>query len=111
MNQLLKYCRYYKSEEKCPESIEKIQMGTIWFYEQLWVESDELRDKNGYNTREYIAHGMQDFNTDDGTPLTLKALLYNRHTHWCGGFEIENDKRSFMEWYNKYYIGKSQPNP
>ena len=107
-NELIKYCRYYKGEKKCPESIVKKEMSNIWYYEQLWVEREEFRDETTFNTVEYVHYGMKDFNADDGTPLTLKALLFNRHTHWCGGYGRESDTKNFIEWYNNYYIALSK---
>ena len=107
MNELIQQCRYYQGEEQCPKSIEKKGISNIWFYEQLWVEREELRDENGYNALGYISDGLEDFNQDDVTPITLKALLYNRHTHWCGGYGIESDTKSFKKWYEENYKGQS----
>ncbi|HZK96502.1 MAG TPA: hypothetical protein VFC67_20035 [Prolixibacteraceae bacterium] len=104
MNDLIKQCRYYKEEVECPESIKEKGMSTIWYYEQIWVEREELRDEGHFNIIEYIRAGLKDFNTDDGTPLTLKSLLYNRYTHWSGGYGIESDTRNFKDWYLNNYI-------
>lgn len=104
MNDLIKYCRYYKGEKECPESINEKGKSNIWFYEQIWVEREDLRDENEYNTLEYIRAGLKDFNVDDGSPLTLKALLFNRHTHWCGGYGLESDTKNFKEWYINNYL-------
>ncbi|MCK9436101.1 MAG: hypothetical protein M0Q12_02700 [Synergistaceae bacterium] len=102
---LIKYCRYYKGEKECPESIKAKEASSSWFYEKLWVERDELRAEKGYNTTGYIQYSMQDFNADDGFPITLNALLFNRHCHWSG-YGMENDKKQFIEWYLKHYLGK-----
>ncbi len=108
MNNLIQYCRYYKGEKKCPKKIEQYGMATIWYYEQLWVERDDLRDENGFNTGEYIHYGLKDFNTNDGTPITLKSLLFNRHNHWSGGYGMESEVKKFKEWYNNSYIALSK---
>ncbi len=104
MNDLLKHCRYYKGETEAPPEINEEGKAVFWYYEQLWVEREEFRDENNYNTQEYINFGLQDFNKDDGTPLTLKAILFNRHCHWSGGYGIENDIKTFKEWYKSYYL-------
>lgn len=104
MNELLKYCRYYKGETEAPPEINEEGKANFWYYEQLWVEREEFRDENNYNTQEYINFGLADFNKDDGTPLTLKAILFNRHCHWNGGYGIENDIKTFKEWYKSYYL-------
>lgn len=102
MEDLIKYCRYYKGEEFCPEDISKDENESLWYYEQLWVKRDELRDEKGYNTTGYIDYGLKDINDDDGVPITLKALLFNRYCHWSGGYG--NDVEGFKKWYKKYYL-------
>lgn len=103
MNELIQQCRYYKGENECPKSIEEKGMATIWFYEQIWVEREELRDENGYNALGYFSDGLKDFNRNDGTPMTLKALLFNRYSHWSGGYE--NLAEGFKKWHERNYIG------
>lgn len=102
MNDLIKHCRYYKGEDDCPEDISKVGNGLLWEYEQFWVIRDEFRDEKGYNTTGYIYYGLKDFNADDGVPITLKALLFNRYCHWCGGYG--NDAEEFKEWYKNYFL-------
>ena len=58
MNELLKFCRYYKGETEVPPKINKKGKAILWNYEQLWVERDEFRDENNYNTQEYINFGL-----------------------------------------------------
>ena len=105
MNELIQQCRYYKGEEQCPKSIEKKGRGTIWHYEQMWVEREELREENNGHLNEYNRYGLKDFNVDDGTHITMKALLFNRYSHWSGGYENLAD--GFREWYDNKYIGQS----
>lgn len=104
MKALIKQCLYYKGEKECPKSIDEIGMGNIWNYEQMWVEREELRDEN--KLAEYIRAGLKDFNADDGTHITMKALLFNRYEHWSGGYG--NTAENFREWYKGYYIGESK---
>lgn len=102
MNNLIKYCRYYKGEEECPESIKRQHNQSLWYYEQVWATVEMHRDENGGDVLGYIHYGLQDFNADDGTPITLKALLFNRYCHWSGGYG--NDAENFKKWYLKYYL-------
>ena len=104
MINLITHCRYYKGEEECPQIIIDNDCWSNWNYEKMWVEREDLRDEKSDRTEQYIEHGLKDFNTDDGTPFTLKALLYNRHSHWCGGYGTENDVASFKEWYLTSYL-------
>lgn len=103
MKELIQQCRYYQGEEQCPESIAKKGMSQIWVYEQMWVEREGLRDENHWHINEYNQNGLKDFNVDDGTHITMKALLFNRYSHWSGGYENLGD--GFREWYERNYIG------
>ena len=38
---------------------------------------------------------------EDGTPLTLKAILCQRFHHWGSGYETPED---FKNWYEWFYI-------
>ncbi len=105
MKDLIAKCRYYKGEDECPESLFEKNVSSNWTYEKIWVQNDDMRDENNFNMLGYLDNGLKDFNADDGTPITLKALLYNRHTHWCGGYGVDVDVANFKEWYlTTYYI-------
>lgn len=104
MNELIKKCRYYKGEKECPSSLEKQGVSSIWYYEKIWTEREDLIDETGVNTREYISVGLEGFNVNDGVPISLKALLFNRQSHWTGGYGMENDVKSFKEWYFNSYL-------
>ncbi|OWK72777.1 hypothetical protein CBW16_13050 [Flavobacteriaceae bacterium JJC] len=106
MQDLLEKCLYYKGEESCPAELKALGYNGIWYYEMLWVERDDLRDENGFNMLEYKHYGLTPFNENDGTPMTLKALLFNRHMHWTGGWGPENDVKSFKQWYLENYLAK-----
>jgi hypothetical protein len=68
----------------------------------VWANSETDRDEKGCNTTEYIAYGMKEFNADDGVPITLKAMLFNRYCRGNGG-GVENEKEHFKKWYQKLY--------
>ena len=65
-------------------------------YEEYWVrfhfdESDYLTTE----TINYIKEGLGNFCADDGVPVSMKALLYNRFCHWrwC------ETPDTFRSWY------------
>ncbi|MBK8884491.1 MAG: hypothetical protein IPN67_19685 [Bacteroidales bacterium] len=91
--------KYFKGEKKCPKALTKAGKELFWLYEMKWVEFDG--DYDGFG--EYEGNGLSDFEKDDGVPLTLKRLLFNRYMHWSGyGPESIPD---FKEWYIRSYRG------
>ena len=44
---------------------------------------------------DYIDANLSEFEMGDDTPLSLKALLFNRYSHWLGGHGIEEDVKNF----------------
>jgi hypothetical protein len=104
MNELLRYCRYYKGEDDAPSEINQSEDASLWSYEKLWVEREELHGENSCNIIEYARYGLENFNKEDGVPMTLKALLFNRHSHWAGGYGKDEEMTAFKEWYNSFYL-------
>ena len=49
---------------------------------------------------EYMRQGLLDFEEFDGTPLLLKALLFNRYEHW-----LEGTPEEFKRFYKERYVG------
>lgn len=81
-------CRYFNGEEKVPESIPEHKQ-LFWFYEECWVRfilnKDEiLQESITYYSEVYDLPNLLP-DSIDGTPISLKALLFNRYDHW-GGF-------------------------
>jgi hypothetical protein len=71
----------------------------LWFYEHFWVDEYEKENtKDWFEANEYYANDLKDFEPFDGTPIELKALLWNRYEHWTSG-RLED----FKQWYLKYY--------
>lgn len=101
LEDIIKQCRYYKGQKKCPANAPSL----FWNYERIWVEwTLEAENENSEGARElkamlkrYKDVHLENFQEDDGIPITLKAFLFNRYEHWTegGGFE---------EWYQKNYI-------
>lgn len=96
---LISLCRYYKGEKENEYAEEK---SMFWSYEKAWVNF-MLNDETGreyYNLiSEYDAYGLSDFDKDDSTPKSLKALLFNRYSHW-----LRPDIKGFKEWYKSSYM-------
>ena len=48
---------------------------------------------------DYIRCGLGDFSKFDDTPITLKAILFNRYTKYNEMIDVDG----FKNWYNKVY--------
>lgn len=100
--EMLKYCRYYNGEKECPFKDGMKPM--FWEYEKIWLEhmlleEEEMKDFLADLWSDYKRAGLELFAQDDGVPLGLKTLLYNRFDHWAqGGAE------DFKEWYTRVYL-------
>ena len=93
MEELIKLCRYYGVEGGD-------QKNTVaCFYEEKWVN-----DGGSFPTDEYIEFGLEEFNIDDGVPISLKAMLFNRYKISNGYYN--NMTEMFKDWYIKFYLGK-----
>lgn len=94
---LLRFCRHYKGQEHNPDP-----QDSVWRYERFWVEMS-MSDTPDFSCQldEYIEAGLTDFNSYDGTPLTLKAVLYNRFMQQAEGMASTDD---FKRWYDTFYI-------
>ena len=95
--ELIRFCRYYKGENECPKGIKE----SFWNYEKKWVDLS-MRSENHFSNmiHDYISYGLREFEQMDNTPVTLKALLFNRYCHW-NIISIQG----FKEWYMKEYHG------
>ncbi len=51
---------------------------------------------------DFIGLGLGDFSNDDGVPLSLKALLFNRFAKSC--YSMQSAVEPFMEFYRQYYF-------
>lgn len=98
---LMEQCRFYSDEDTAPR-FEQPNGALLWDYERRWVEwtleSDSIITTVLVN---YLAEGLSDFEKEDGTPVTLKALLYDRYVHWSSfGEEVQDN---FRAWYVEEY--------
>ena len=111
--ELLKACRYYHGEEDSPFE-ERLSVCNsldlrkelelkhwFWTYEQIWVGSH-------YSSKNYLQQieeegkqlNLENLLPKDNTPLSLKALLHNRHLKDGGTLE------SFKLLYKEYRQSK-----
>lgn len=125
-NWILIFCGYYKGESEDPfgkrlkqqeasgsdtlsaELRTRLQTASgFWFYEERWVMFTLDHECGHSYCRHYLRDGLEDFLKDNGTPMTLKALLHNRYMHWGGDYEhIDAFKKWYLEHYEKYRDSK-----
>ncbi len=77
-------------------------------YEENWVmfhfdDSDYLLNE----TLSYIKEGLGDFHANDGVPISMKAILYNRFCHW-GWAETPDTFRSWYDSINYTNVGSNK---
>lgn len=93
----LKCCKHFNVEHKDSECNNQL----LNDYEVKWIEFKSTDDGRAllidYIT-EYICYGLLLFNDYDKTPLSLKALLFNRYCHWNSA-----DTEGFKNWYTINY--------
>ena len=93
--QLILDCRIYDGSEnpKFPG-----------YYEECWIRFHDTHEEYlDAVTQEYISAGLKDFSSDDGTPISLKAVLFNRYIHWGNPYNYEEECQGFKKWYISEY--------
>lgn len=93
------FCRYYKGENECP--FKDNDKSFLWNYERAWVYDMANNTSLADNIGEYIACGLTDFSDEDGVPLSLKAVLFNRFAK--SFHSMESAVVPFMAFYKHYY--------
>ena len=93
---LLDFCSYYGAE-----NVTEVDDDFNMFcnYEQVWVNKLSRWDYSLSELNEYIHYGLEEFNKDDGVPMTLKVILFNRYMHWSYGGDVEGFKRWYLTNY------------
>lgn len=101
---LIALCLYYKGEDECPFKDEN----KIWFwrYESWWYEQTALSNDAGCERispflDEYLQAGLSGFEPYDNTPITLKAVLFNRYCKYAERVDIEGFKRFYLDEYKR----------
>jgi hypothetical protein len=104
-NDLIDQCRFYRGEKICPDGFKDPQKWYLWFFESRWVEMYEANSEilENYIIEYTSMPGLSSFEDQDGTPTSLKALLFNRYAE--GFWSMINAVPNFMEWYVKAYQG------
>lgn len=98
---LIDKCRYYKGEETCPESLKEAGKEYLWFYESKWVELNGQYEGN----REYEDNDLASFEKDDGVPISLKRMLFNRYIQ--DTWSVKEAIPLFKTWYKEQYKGSN----
>lgn len=100
---LIPFCRYFKGEKQPPKGVNE----RFWEYEQAWVRMSENPKEGSANFNilsnyldYYLRSGFGTFDNDDNVPITLKALLLDRYTHFNECTE------GFTDWYRRTYKNK-----
>lgn len=95
---LLKFCRYYHGEKDNPYEGNEAM---LWDYERVWVR--EMMKDNSFSEylSDYLIYGLRDFSKFDHTPITLKALLFNRYAR--GAYSMQDAVEGFKDFYKIYY--------
>ncbi len=93
------FCHYYKGENESPFT-EK-EKSFLWDYEQAWVDAMVNEKSLEEYIGDYVLYGLGDFSNDDGVPLSLKALLFNRYAKSC--HSMQSAVEPFKEFYKQYY--------
>ena len=101
------HCRYYKGEKDNPFDGIDQNKAMLWGYERDWVHQ-LLKGKSNspFSSAldEYIMFGLDGFEKTDDTPITLKAMLFNRYAK--GSYSMADAVESFKGFYHKYYTKK-----
>ena len=95
-------CRVYNGEDSCPNN----QNALIWGYERHWVMHPEAK-WTGEIEEMHRLRLDKFMKEDDGTPLTLKAQLFNRYAHWVGFY---NGGEGYVKWYTDFYLSIGKTN-
>lgn len=107
---LIKSCRYYRGETENP--FRSGDKSMFWDYERKWVELSIDGIAHGENSAssqtlgemldDYLTAGLAQFEMQDDTPATLKALLFNRYCYWNSGSMLECVP-GFKDFYKTRY--------
>ena len=99
--ELILDCRYYNGEDLPPRGTNDL----MWGYEEAWVKM--LLDNSpipqaclDYYTKNYNLPSILPYE-DDGTPISLKAILWNRLDHWS---YLPANAQDFKKWYQEQYV-------
>ncbi len=103
--ELILDCRYYNGEDYPPIGVDEL----MWGYEEAWVrmvlENNPTPQKHiDYYTREFDLPNLLP-EKEDGTPIGIKAILWNRLDHWS---YYPADADNFKKWYKEKYVANTK---
>lgn len=102
--EIIKSCRFYQGEPSNPYEGQDPQKAMIWDYERIWVRNEGKTDTAVLDV--YKAYGLESFSNEDGVPMSLKTMLFNRFMHWKGGYGVDIDREAFKRFYLQSYLGE-----
>lgn len=111
--ELILDCRYYNGEDEAPDTI-PTEKQMFWFYEKCWVDFTLRNDEILQESLDYygeVYHLPELLPEEaDGTPLTLKAILFNRYDHWGGRYDRSHEEygNEMKEWFIQDYIADTK---
>lgn len=98
--ELLSKCKYFDGMPQPADTLAQNEQ-MLWWCERKWLfESMKGYDFSGI-IKEYNIAGLKEFHGNDGVPIELKALLFNRYG-MCS-YSMEQAANSFRNFYTKYY--------
>lgn len=103
IEEVLKLCRYYRGEKENPFEGKDPNKAMLWFYERSWVSAWEHERSSEFDEMisDYMRCGLASFETKDGIPVSLKALLFNRYGRTAQTLSAAVEP--FKNFYKKYY--------
>lgn len=102
--ELLKFCRYYKGGKINPYIGKDQNKAMFWEYERYWVLQSKKDGAFSEALTDYVNNDLDQFNFNDGVPVTLKAVLFNRYAQTA--YSLRDAVEPFKEFYKKEYLSK-----
>lgn len=102
MEKYIAQCKFYKGEQANPFEKEDNNKAQFWLYEEEWVK---MMLNNKARLDDYINHYISiigDFDPQNDCPLSLKALIFERYDHWCGGLDEDTGADDFLSFFETY---------
>ena len=97
---LIDMCRWYEHRERLVDGDAKLcEFVERWWFEEAQRASEE-NDPFKDMLTDYLLLGLGEFEKTDSTPITLKAVLYNR---WKSTYEY-GSVDDFKKFYTDVYM-------
>lgn len=97
--QMIDFCRYYDGKKRTSLTGDA---AAFWNCERSWIKFTQNKSSLlGDMLKAYVDAGLRTFEQYDNTPVTLKALLFNRYEYMLTG-----SVDGFKKWYKENYLKK-----